>query len=158
MVFNATFNNISYIVAISFIGGENHRPVASHWHILPHNVVYQVHLATSDKCNPTGATSGTGTAYPPEITSFQWVRVVHLFNYMYSRFLFRVVMLLWFPYKKDLGFVVTHFCFVGSSCFIYFHIRWCSSNSNMPGATNETGTGNPSGEPMDADDLLFNNS
>jgi len=31
MVFNATFNNIfSYIVAVSFIGGENHRPVASH--------------------------------------------------------------------------------------------------------------------------------
>ena len=34
MVFNATFNNIlSYIVAVSFIGGgpgENHRPPASH--------------------------------------------------------------------------------------------------------------------------------
>jgi hypothetical protein len=27
-VFNATFNNIS--VEITFIGGENHRPVASH--------------------------------------------------------------------------------------------------------------------------------
>jgi len=48
MVFNATFNNISvtlYIVAVSFIGGgnqkigENHRPVASHWRTLSHNVV-----------------------------------------------------------------------------------------------------------------------
>jgi hypothetical protein len=28
MVFNTTF---SYIVAVCFIGGENHRPVASHW-------------------------------------------------------------------------------------------------------------------------------
>jgi hypothetical protein len=29
MVFNATFNNIlSYIVAVSFIGGRNQRPVA----------------------------------------------------------------------------------------------------------------------------------
>jgi hypothetical protein len=36
MVFNATFNNISqiqlitYMVAVSFIGGENHLPVVSH--------------------------------------------------------------------------------------------------------------------------------
>jgi hypothetical protein len=38
MLVNATFNNISYIVVISFIGGANrstvlrgnHRPVASH--------------------------------------------------------------------------------------------------------------------------------
>jgi hypothetical protein len=29
----------SYIVAVSFIGGENHRPVASHWQTLSHNVV-----------------------------------------------------------------------------------------------------------------------
>jgi len=29
-VFNATFNNISVIVAVSFIDGENHQPVASH--------------------------------------------------------------------------------------------------------------------------------
>jgi hypothetical protein len=30
-VLNATFNNIPVnIVAVSFIGGENHRPVASH--------------------------------------------------------------------------------------------------------------------------------
>ena len=36
MVFNATFNNIifSYIVAISFIGGENHRPVTSLFFVL----------------------------------------------------------------------------------------------------------------------------
>jgi hypothetical protein len=36
MVFNATFNNISAVVVVSFIGwetgvpGENHRPAASH--------------------------------------------------------------------------------------------------------------------------------
>jgi len=31
VVFNATFNNFfSYIVAVSFIGGENHRPAANH--------------------------------------------------------------------------------------------------------------------------------
>jgi hypothetical protein len=40
--FNATFNNISVIVAVSFIGGgrvprENHRPVASHRLTLSHN-------------------------------------------------------------------------------------------------------------------------
>ena len=41
MVFNATFNNISDIsyVAVSFIVGENHRPAASHWQTLSHNVV-----------------------------------------------------------------------------------------------------------------------
>jgi hypothetical protein len=35
MVFNAPFNNIS----VSFIGGENHWPVANHWQTLSHNVV-----------------------------------------------------------------------------------------------------------------------
>ena len=31
MVFDATFNNISVIiVAVNFIGGENHRPATSH--------------------------------------------------------------------------------------------------------------------------------
>ena len=41
MVFNATFNNISAIsyVAVSFIGGENHRPAASHRQTLSYNVV-----------------------------------------------------------------------------------------------------------------------
>ena len=43
MVFNVTFNNISFIfVVVSFIGGgnrENHRPVASHRQTLLHNVV-----------------------------------------------------------------------------------------------------------------------
>ena len=38
-------NYVSYIIAVSFIGvgnhntRRNHRPVASHWHILSHNVV-----------------------------------------------------------------------------------------------------------------------
>jgi len=46
MVFNATFNNISVIswrsvllVEESGVPGENHRPVASHWQTLLHNVV-----------------------------------------------------------------------------------------------------------------------
>jgi hypothetical protein len=47
MVFNATFNNISVISLRSVLlveetggPGENHRPVASHWQTLSHNVVY----------------------------------------------------------------------------------------------------------------------
>jgi hypothetical protein len=46
MVFNTTFNNISVIswrsvllVEETGVPGENHRPVASHWQTLSHNVV-----------------------------------------------------------------------------------------------------------------------
>jgi hypothetical protein len=40
MVFNVTFNNsFSYIVSVSFIDWENHRPVANHWQTLSHNIV-----------------------------------------------------------------------------------------------------------------------
>ena len=46
MVFNATFNTISVIswwsvllVEETVVPGENHRPVASHWQTLSHNVV-----------------------------------------------------------------------------------------------------------------------
>jgi hypothetical protein len=43
MVFNATFNNISVISWWSVLlveeTGDNHRPVASHWQTLSHNVV-----------------------------------------------------------------------------------------------------------------------
>jgi hypothetical protein len=46
MVFNATFNNISVILWRSVVlveetgePGENHRPVASHWQTLSHNIV-----------------------------------------------------------------------------------------------------------------------
>jgi hypothetical protein len=46
LVFNATFNNISVIswwsvllVEETGVPGENHRPVASHWQTLSHNVV-----------------------------------------------------------------------------------------------------------------------
>jgi len=46
MVFNATFNNISVISWLSIllmeetgVPGENHRPAASHWQTLSHNVV-----------------------------------------------------------------------------------------------------------------------
>jgi hypothetical protein len=46
MVFNAIFNNISPILWWSVllgeeteVPGENHRPAASHWQTLSHNVV-----------------------------------------------------------------------------------------------------------------------
>jgi hypothetical protein len=46
MVFNATFNNISFISWCSVllvdetgVPGENHRPVTSHWQTWSHNVV-----------------------------------------------------------------------------------------------------------------------
>jgi hypothetical protein len=46
MVFNDTFNNISAISwrSVLLVGetgepGKNHRPVASHWQIVSHNVV-----------------------------------------------------------------------------------------------------------------------
>jgi hypothetical protein len=46
MVFNATFDNISLIswqsvllVGKTGVPGENHRPIASHWQTLSHNVV-----------------------------------------------------------------------------------------------------------------------
>jgi hypothetical protein len=58
MVFNATFNNIRVIfwqsvLLVEEIGvpGENHRPVASHWQTLPHNVV------SSTSCNKWGSNS-----------------------------------------------------------------------------------------------------
>jgi len=47
MVFNATFNDISVILwrSVSLVEetggpGENHRPAASHWQTLSHNVVH----------------------------------------------------------------------------------------------------------------------
>jgi len=46
MMFNNTFNNISGIswrsvllVVETWLPGENHKPVASHWQTLSHNVV-----------------------------------------------------------------------------------------------------------------------
>ena len=40
MTFNATFNNISVLmVQETGVSVENHRPVASHWQTLSHNVV-----------------------------------------------------------------------------------------------------------------------
>ena len=63
MVFNATFNDISVISwrSASLVEetggqGENHRPVASHWHTLSHNVV---HLALVEI--PTNNISGDST-------------------------------------------------------------------------------------------------
>jgi hypothetical protein len=47
MVFNATINNISFISWLSVllvedtgVPGENHRPSASHWQTVSHNVVH----------------------------------------------------------------------------------------------------------------------
>jgi hypothetical protein len=50
MVFNATLNNISVLlVGETGVPGDNHRPAASHWQTLSHNVddlmLYRVHLA-----------------------------------------------------------------------------------------------------------------
>ena len=39
---------VIYIMAVSFIGGENHRPAASHWQTSSHNVVSSTHLAWAD--------------------------------------------------------------------------------------------------------------
>jgi hypothetical protein len=46
IVFNTTFNTIlviswlsALLVGETGVPGENHRPVASHWHTLSHNVV-----------------------------------------------------------------------------------------------------------------------
>jgi hypothetical protein len=51
MVFNATFNDITFISWQSVllleetgVPGEKHRPAASHWQTY-HKVLYQVHLA-----------------------------------------------------------------------------------------------------------------
>ena len=58
MVFNATFNNISVIslrsvLLVEEIGfpGENHRPVASHWQTLSHNVVSSTPLLSGIQTN-----------------------------------------------------------------------------------------------------------
>jgi hypothetical protein len=63
MVFNATFNNISVILWWSVllveetgVPGKNHRPVASHWQTLSHNV-YGAHLV----CARFELTSGDTT-------------------------------------------------------------------------------------------------
>jgi hypothetical protein len=47
MLFNATFNNISVVLwwsvlLVEEIGepGGNHKPVASHWQTLSHNIVH----------------------------------------------------------------------------------------------------------------------
>ena len=72
MVFNTTFNNLSVISWQSVLlvdetggPGENHRPLASHWQALSHNVVHlarsRFELTTSvvigsdciGRCNPT---------------------------------------------------------------------------------------------------------
>jgi len=65
MVFNATFNNISVIawrsvllVEDTGVPGENHRPAASHWQTLSHNVVLytprlseiRTHNVSGDRC------------------------------------------------------------------------------------------------------------
>jgi hypothetical protein len=57
MVFNVTFNNISAISWRSVLlveetggPGENHRPVASHWQTLSHNVVHLALIEIGTDC------------------------------------------------------------------------------------------------------------
>jgi hypothetical protein len=62
MVFNLTFNNISFISWRSVllmeetgVPGENHLPVASHWQTLSHNVVSSApHLSGVQTCYISG--------------------------------------------------------------------------------------------------------
>ena len=62
MVFNATFNNISVIswrsillVEETGVSIENHRPAASHWQTLSHNVVSSTsRLSGIQTCNVSG--------------------------------------------------------------------------------------------------------
>jgi len=62
MVFNATFNNISvkswrivFLVEETGVHGENHRPVASHWQTLSHNVAWNTpHLGEIRTHNVSG--------------------------------------------------------------------------------------------------------
>ena len=62
MVFKATFNNISVIswqsvllVEETRVPGENHRPVASHWQTLSHNVISSTpHLSRVRTHNNSG--------------------------------------------------------------------------------------------------------
>ena len=58
MVFNATFNNIWVISLRSVLlveeTGENHRPVASHWQILSHNVVSSTHCLSGIRTHNFG--------------------------------------------------------------------------------------------------------
>jgi len=53
MVFNANFNNISVIswrlvllMEKTGVPGENHRPAASHWQTLSHNLYWVLHLVS----------------------------------------------------------------------------------------------------------------
>ena len=51
MVFNATFDNISWLSVLlvddTEVHGENHRPAESHWQILSLLMLYRVHLIMS---------------------------------------------------------------------------------------------------------------
>jgi hypothetical protein len=83
MMLNATLNNISIISWWSVLlveeTGENHRPVASHWQTLSHNVVHlalieiRTHNISGDKSNYHTITA----------TTAPWINRI----YTYSRFL-----------------------------------------------------------------------
>jgi len=94
MVFNATFNNISVIswrsvLLVEEIGGpgENHRPVASHWQTLSHNVVHLalIEIRTHNISDCIGSCNCNLSL--PFRSSLLILKTVMLFNtYIFCRF------------------------------------------------------------------------
>ena len=74
MVFNATFNNISVISWRSVLlveqTGENHRPVASHWQIVSHNVVWSTLRHERGSNSPEYSCGKRNPLYPMRAVSF----------------------------------------------------------------------------------------
>ena len=74
MVFNATFNNISVISWRSVLlveqTGENHRPVASHWQIVSHNVVWSTLRHERGSKSPEYSCGKRNPLYPMRAVSF----------------------------------------------------------------------------------------
>jgi hypothetical protein len=79
MVFNTTFNNSSvtqmYIFAVSFIGGENHRPVTSHWQTWSHTAVLS--RLTINRIRTRNVISDTHWLH--RYIFFRWIQVMYFF-------------------------------------------------------------------------------
>ena len=94
MVFNVTFNNISVIswrsvLLVEETGGprENHRPIASHWQTLSHNVVHtdlieiQTHNISTDcigscKSNYNTITATTAPIVKVRIPVYKYISLI----------------------------------------------------------------------------------